>query len=87
MALAFARAIEGSTIEGLFAGTDGTDGPTDAAGAIVDGGTVERAVAAGADPDTHLEQNDAYPLLEATGDLLHTGPTDTNVTDLALIRL
>ncbi len=87
MALAFARAVEGSTIEGLFAGTDGTDGPTDAAGAIVDGGTVERAIAAGADPDTHLERNDAYPLLEATGDLLRTGPTDTNVTDLALIRL
>jgi glycerate-2-kinase len=87
MALAFACEIEGAEICGLFAGTDGTDGPTDAAGAIVDGETLARARRAGMDPLAHLERNDAYPLLDATGDLFRTGPTDTNVTDLALIRL
>ena len=66
----------------LAAGTDGTDGPTDAAGAICDGDTLARARADGIDPARHLENNDAYPLLAATGDLLITGPTRTNVMDL-----
>jgi hydroxypyruvate reductase len=87
-ALAFALAIEGeSRIAALFAGTDGSDGPTEAAGAVVDGSTVARARAAGLDPRTHLERNDSHALLEATGDLLVTGPTRTNVTDLVLIAL
>ena len=87
-ALAFALAIEGeSRIAALFAGTDGSDGPTDAAGAVVDGSTVARARAAGLDPRTHLDRNDSHALLEATGDLLVTGPTRTNVTDLVLIAL
>ena len=68
----------------LAAGTDGTDGPTDAAGAVVDGTTWERALAAGFDPHAALANHDAYPLLHAIGDLLITGPTRTNVMDLAL---
>lgn len=68
----------------LVAGTDGTDGPTDATGAFVDGRTVGRARAAGRDVRTHLLRNDAYPLLDALGDLFRTGPTGTNVMDLAI---
>jgi glycerate 2-kinase len=66
----------------LSAGTDGTDGPTDAAGAIVDSKTVERAIAQGLDPAAFLDKNDSYHLLQATHDLLFTGPTLTNVMDL-----
>lgn len=69
----------------LSGGTDGTDGPTDAAGAIVDGSTLHRARQLGLDPARHLQQNDAYPLFAALGDLLITGPTNTNVMDLQLI--
>jgi hydroxypyruvate reductase len=88
LALAFALAIEGASgIAALFAGTDGSDGPTDAAGAVVDGSSIARARAAGLDPRAHLDRNDSHPLLAATGDLLVTGPSRTNVTDLALIAL
>src|SRR5207245_1406374 len=66
------------------AGTDGVDGPTDAAGACVDGGTVARARARGFDPASALAATDSYPLLDATGDLLRTGPTGTNVADLVV---
>jgi hydroxypyruvate reductase len=69
----------------LAAGTDGTDGPTDAAGAIVDGSTVGRGRAAGADPARALADNDAYGFLGASGDLLVTGPTNTNLLDLYLV--
>ena len=65
--------------------TDGRDGPTDAAGAAVDGTTIARAREAGIDPARHLRDNDAYPLLETIGDLMKTGPTGTNVADLALV--
>ncbi len=68
----------------LVAGTDGTDGPTDAAGSFADGGTVARATAAGLDPAGSLRDNDSYRLLEASGDLFRSGPTGTNVTDLVL---
>ncbi|MDD5762668.1 MAG: DUF4147 domain-containing protein [bacterium] len=68
----------------LAAGTDGIDGPTDAAGAFVDGTTVARASALGLDPGAHLENNDAYPFFRALGDLVVTGPTGTNVADLAI---
>jgi glycerate 2-kinase len=69
----------------LSAGTDGTDGPTDAAGAIVDGETLARAAAAGLRPRAALEQNDAYPFFERLGDLIITGPTQTNVMDVRLV--
>jgi hydroxypyruvate reductase len=69
----------------LAGGTDGTDGPTDAAGGVVDAGTVGRGRAAGLDPGRALEDNDAHTFLRATGDLLVTGPTHTNLLDLYLV--
>jgi glycerate 2-kinase len=68
----------------LVAGSDGIDGPTEAAGAFADPGTVERAHAAGLDPDRALAQNDSYTLFSALDDLLITGPTGTNVADLLI---
>ncbi|MHB1012524.1 MAG: glycerate kinase type-2 family protein [Desulfobacteria bacterium] len=68
----------------LAAGTDGIDGPTDAAGAYADGSTVVRAASLELDPGAHLENNDAFPFFEALGDLVVTGPTGTNVADLAI---
>jgi glycerate-2-kinase len=62
--------------------TDGIDGPTDAAGAIVDGGSAERIRSAGLSPEAALMNNDSYPALDAAGDLVRTGPTGTNVADL-----
>ena len=64
-------------------GSDGTDGPTDAAGGLVDGGTVERLAAAGKTVADVLTDNDAYHALRDTGDLIITGPTGTNVNDFA----
>jgi hydroxypyruvate reductase len=69
----------------LSAGTDGTDGPTDAAGAIADGDTLKRAVAAGLKPRVALDGNDAYPFFERLSDLIITGPTRTNVMDVRLV--
>lgn len=68
----------------LSAGTDGSDGPTDAAGALVDGKTVVRARLRGLDVDAALRNADAGSVLAATGDLIETGPTGTNVMDLML---
>ncbi|WP_435100020.1 glycerate kinase type-2 family protein [Arhodomonas sp. AD133] len=68
----------------LGGGTDGADGPTEAAGAVVDGGTVERGTAYGAPAATALECADAGRYLAASGDLLHTGPTGTNVMDVVI---
>ena len=85
-ALAAALDIEGvRDVVVLSGGTDGTDGPTDAAGAIVDGRTTARARTQGMDPRRYLEDNDAYPLFDRLGDLLRTGPTNTNVMDLRLV--
>jgi glycerate 2-kinase len=84
--LASAVDIEGmEDITVLSGGTDGTDGPTDAAGAIVDGKTVTEARLQGLDPLRYLKNNDSYHLFEATGDLLKTGPTMTNVMDMRII--
>ena len=69
----------------LSGGTDGTDGPTDAAGAVVDGYTVDRALAKGLDPRAFLENNDSYHFFEHLEDLLITGPTNTNVMDLRVV--
>jgi glycerate 2-kinase len=68
----------------LAAGTDGTDGPTDDAGAMVDSGTVERAELAGVDVQIALRQCASGLALEAAGDLVHTGPTGTNVGDILI---
>lgn len=81
-ALAAAIEIEGRPITFLAGGTDGIDGPTDAAGGIVDGGTIGRGRILGLDPIAALGNNDANPYLAATGDLIMTGPTGTNVADL-----
>ncbi len=72
-------------IVALSAGTDGTDGPTDAAGGLADSGTVARALAKGRRARTDLENNDSYRFLEAAGDLLKTGPTRTNVMDIRIL--
>jgi hydroxypyruvate reductase len=69
----------------LSGGTDGTDGPTDAAGAVVDGSTMESARLAGLAPRDYLDSNDSYNFFKQTGDLLITGPTGTNVMDLRVI--
>lgn len=69
----------------LSAGSDGTDGPTDAAGGIVDGTTIRGGRSKGMDAQAFLIRNDSYHFLQATGDLLITGPTLTNVMDLQII--
>jgi len=68
-------------------GTDGIDGPTDAAGALIDSTTLDRAAAAGLVPARYLLDNNAYAFFDALGDLIHTGPTGTNVGDLQVILL
>jgi hydroxypyruvate reductase len=68
-------------------GTDGIDGPTDAAGALVDSTTIERAQAAGVSPGSFLADNNAYAFFARLGDLIHTGPTGTNVGDLQVVLL
>lgn len=65
--------------------TDGSDGPTDAAGGFADGQTLQRAEARGLDARAALSSNDSYPLLQGVGDLLVTGPTNTNVNDLLFV--
>jgi hydroxypyruvate reductase len=85
---ALASAIELEGLPGvavLAAGTDGSDGPTTAAGAIVDGESAGRARAAGVDLSAHLADNDSHAALEALGDLIVTGPTNTNLLDLYLV--
>jgi glycerate 2-kinase len=86
LALAAALRLDGQPqITLLSGGTDGTDGPTDAAGAIADGRTLERARQLGLAAADHLARNDAYPFFRALADLVVTGPTGTNVMDLQLV--
>ena len=85
-ALAAAMDIEGEKWVALLSGgTDGTDGPTDAAGAICDTHTLKRAAALGMRPGEYLSNNDAYHFFDNLGDLLITGPTRTNVMDLRIM--
>ncbi len=82
-ALAAASGIAGlDNVAVLSAGTDGTDGPTAAAGAIATGSTVERAQQSGRSAAGHLARNDSYPFFDNLGDLIRTGPTGTNVMDI-----
>jgi hydroxypyruvate reductase len=84
--LAAAGEIAGlSNVVVLSGGTDGTDGPTDAAGAVADGTTVSRGMELGLDPKVFLRNNDAYHFFRPLGDLLITGPTFTNVMDLHIV--
>ncbi|HLH01021.1 MAG TPA: glycerate kinase [Bryobacteraceae bacterium] len=69
----------------LSAGTDGSDGPTDAAGAVADGTTLARAAAKNLDATAHLAHNDSYRFFEPLGDLVKTGPTGTNVADIQIL--
>ncbi len=88
LAMVFAQEIKG--MEGitlLSAGTDGTDGPTDAAGATVDAHTIEKAESTGISPEDYLANNDSYSFFKAAGGLFITGPTGTNVMDLQIILL
>jgi len=87
-ALAAAIDIAGLDRVTIFsAGTDGTDGPTDAAGAIADGSTLARASALGLDTAAYLANNDSYRYFDALGDLIKTGPTGTNVADVRLVLI
>jgi glycerate-2-kinase len=92
LALAFALAVERdpAKLAGrawclLSAATDGVDGPTDAAGALVDALSLARCRSTGVDPVQALARNDSYSALAASGDLLRTGPTGTNVADLQVL--
>lgn len=94
LALAFALEIEGIPgLSLLSAGTDGSDGPTDAAGAVVDGSTASRARKLGVDPRHHLDRNDSYTFFQRFDEVsgahchLKTGPTGTNVMDIQIVLL
>jgi glycerate 2-kinase len=85
-ALAAALELDGlANVVVLAAGTDGSDGPTDAAGALADAGTAARARASGDSPAARLADNDSYRALATAGDLIVTGPTNTNLLDLYLL--
>ena len=86
LALRGALKIEGwSNTTWLSAGTDGIDGPTDAAGAMVDGKTVAKARSMGLDPQKYLEQNDSYHFHKRMGTLFKTGATGNNLMDVVLV--
>ncbi len=86
MALSFALAIKGLPhIRFVSIGSDGIDGNSDAAGAIVEGCTIEKALGRGLDPLKFLENNDSYTFLKQLGCLIMTGPTGTNVNDLTFL--
>ena len=88
LALAASLQLDGwPTITLLSGGTDGTDGPTDAAGALADGQTLSRARAQGLDARAFLDHHDSYPFFAALDDLVITGPTGTNVMDLQIVLI
>lgn len=88
IALAAAKGIAGMENTLVFSlGSDGTDGPTDAAGGWVDGTSLDRLKAQGLQPDAVLQNNDAYHALKAIGGLIVTGPTGTNVNDLSVLLI
>ena len=85
LALALAEQISGENITVLSAGTDGIDGNSRAAGAIVDGTTLQRAKARGLDPAAALAGFGAFPFFDALGDAVITGPTGNNLRDLRIL--
>ena len=87
---ALAAAIDiagGKNVVVLSGGTDGTDGPTDATGAMADGQTIERASKLGLSAAQFLARNDSYRFFDAVGGLIKTGPTNTNVMDIRLMLI
>jgi hydroxypyruvate reductase len=84
-ALACVEKIAGESITALSAGTDGVDGNSLAAGAVVDGTTLERARRLGLDARAALDKFDAYPFFSALGDAIETGPTGNNLRDLRIL--
>jgi len=87
LAWAIAAASQSEPVNSCFASvaTDGTDGPTDAAGGLVDPLTCSRAIQLGLNPRKFLQENDSYHFLKATGDLILTGPTQTNLMDIQIL--
>ena len=85
LALAMARRIRGTEKVFLAAGSDGSDGPTEAAGAVVDGSTWDEAIRRGLDPARALDENDSYSVHAVLGSHVVTGPTGTNLLDLHLL--
>jgi len=83
----FSRSVRPGLERTLFlsAGTDGNDGPTDAAGAFADAGALENAHRLGLNPSEFLANNDSYAFFEEVGGLFVTGPTGTNVCDIQLL--
>jgi hydroxypyruvate reductase len=86
-ALAMAQSLEavGPSVVAASIGTDGIDGPTDAAGAVVDSTTLSRALRSGLAPETYFADNNTYEFFDRLGDLIRTGPTNTNVGDLQVV--
>ena len=88
IALSAARYLDGIPDCLVFSlGSDGTDGPTDAAGGITDGTTAQTLREKGLDIDKVLKENDSYPALKAADALILTGPTGTNVNDLSVLLI
>jgi len=87
LALSAAPGIRGLAVTLAALSTDGVDGPTDAAGAVVDGSTISRAHSLGLDPERSLEENDSNTFFSALGDAIVSGPTGTNVNDVAVILI
>jgi hydroxypyruvate reductase len=86
--LAAAIALQKSTGVTIFsAGTDGIDGPTDAAGAVADSATLLRACSMNLNPQSFLDDNDSYHFFERMGGLVKTGPTGTNVMDVRILLI
>jgi glycerate-2-kinase len=86
--LALALAVNLRDVEGFVAasmGTDGIDGPTDAAGAVVTDDTLRRAAEKGLNPEEYLENNDSHTFFKKVGGLIYTGPTGTNVGDITIL--
>jgi len=83
--LGLSQAPDSDPIVIVALATDGTDGPTDAAGAVVDGETMPRARAMGLSPEKFLAENDSYNFFKQVGGLFITGPTGTNVMDIQIV--
>ena len=87
LALSAAPLLAGTDCALFSIGSDGTDGPTDAAGGYVDGESLARLTSAGLDTQKMLDRNDAYHALDAIGGLIRTGPTGTNVNDVSVLLI